>query len=119
MASTYVHAGVIVPSISLSAPATATSASLSWTLPDDLNLPVVEYTVSLTRVIGSDQILCPSVKDNSNSTISNNTKSVSFTDLEEFSSYRVTVTAVYDAFGVTRMASSNEGFTTLSAGTST
>ena len=44
---------------------------------------------------------------------------MSFTDLEEFSSYRVTVTAVYDAFDVTRMASSNVGFTTLSAGTPT
>ena len=40
-------------------------------------------------------------------------------DLEEFSNYRVTVTAMYDALGVTRMASSNEGFTTLSAGRST
>ena len=41
---------------------------------------------------------------------------MSFTGLEEFSTYTVTVTAVYDAFGATAMASSSEGITTLSAG---
>ena len=111
------HAGVSVPSISLSAPATATSVSLSWSQPQ-FSLPVVEYTVSLTRVTGSGQTLCPSLEDN-RPAVTTTGNSMSFTDLEEFSSYRVTVTAVYDAFGVTRMASSNEGFTTLSAGRST
>ena len=48
-----------------------------------------------------------------------NVTTATLNGLQEFSNYRVTVTAVYDAFGVTRMASSNEGFTTLSAGTST
>ena len=110
------NAGIMNPTIvvlSLS----ATSASLSWSQPQ-FSLPVVEYTVSLTRVTGSGQTLCPSLEDNGPA-VATTGNSISFTDLEEFSSYRVTVTAVYDAFGVTRMASSNEGFTTLSAGRST
>ena len=110
-------AGVLAPSISLSAPATATSASLSWSQPQ-FSLTVLQYTVSLTRVTGSGQTLCPSLQDN-RPAVTTTGNSMAFTELEEFSSYRVTVTAVYDAFGETRMASSTEGFTTLSAGRST
>ena len=95
----------------------ASATFTSWTQPE-LSLPVVEYMISLTRVTGSGQTLCPSLEDN-RPTVTTTGNSMSFTELEEFSSYRVTVTAVYDAFGVTRMESSNEGFTTLSAGRST
>ena len=109
--------GVLAPNITPSPLATAISVSLSWSQPE-LSLPVIEYTVSLTRVTGSGQTLCLSLEEN-RPAVTATGNSMSFTELEEFSSYRVTVTAVYDAFGETRMASSNEEFTTLSAGIST
>ena len=93
---------------------TATSAIISWTQPEFV-LPVTRYTVSLTRVTGSGQALCPSVVDNRPAVLTTG-NSMSFTGLEEFSTYTVTVTAVYDAFGATAMESSSERFTTLSAG---
>ena len=105
----------MAPRISV-APPTSKSVSISWTLPN-FSLQIAHYNISLQRTTGNSQTLCPSVEDSRNFLITIN--STSFTDLEEFSSYRVTVTALYDVFGVTRMASSNEGFTTLSAGRST
>ena len=109
-------AGAMAPRISV-ALLTSKSISISWTLPE-FSLQSVQYNISLSRqTIENSQTLCPTVEDSRN--FLTTTNSTSFTDLEEFSSYRVTVTAVYDAFGVTRMASSNEGFTTLSAGRST
>ena len=113
------YAGVMAPKISIELP-NSKSVDISWTLSEfGLQNMVQYYSISLTRqTTGNSQALCPSIEDSRN--FPNTTNSlISFTDLEEFSSYRVTVTAVYDAFGVTRMASSNEEFTTLSAGTST
>ena len=106
--------GIFGPRIIASTP-TATSVTISWTQPE-FSLPVTEYTVSLTRVTGSGQALCPSVVDN-RPAVTTTGNSMAFTDLEEASSYTVTVTAVYDAFGVRAMESRSEGFNTLSAGT--
>ena len=92
----------------------ATSVSLSWSQPE-FSLPVFEYTVSLTRVTGSGQTLCPLVQDDRQEVITTE-NSTSFTDLEEFSTYRATVTAVFDAFNSTAFSSIYEDFATLSAG---
>jgi len=101
----------INPVITLSSPLTATSVTISWTQPE-FSLPVVEYTVSLTRVTGSGQALCPSVMDN-RPAVATTGNSMSFTGLEEFSTYTITVTATLDAFGVTALRTSRMEFTTL------
>ena len=80
--------------------------------------PAIEYIISLTQIEQSNPVLCPSPMDN-RAAVTTTASLMTFADLNVTSTYRVTVTAVYDAFGVTRMASSNEGFTTLSAGRST
>ena len=109
-------AGVKAPIISVTP--TSKSVSISLTLPEFSLQMDQYYNISLQQTTGNSQTRCPPLED-SRPTVATTGNSMSFTDLEEFSSYRVTVTAVYDAFGVTRMASSNEGFTTLSAGRST
>ena len=75
---------------------------------------MVEYTVSLTRVTGSGQTLCPSVEDN-RPAVTAIRSSISFADLEEFSTYKITVTSVYDVFNETSTKSSTVDFTTSSA----
>ena len=95
---------------------TATSAIISWSpQPAHLRLPVVEYTVSLTRVTGSDEALCLQVMD-SRSAVTTNDTSMSFTDLEEFSTYTVTVNTTFNVFGSSMDVASDMMFTTPSAG---
>ena len=93
-----------------------TSVSLSWSQPD-FSLPVVEYAVSLTRVTGSGQTLCPSVQDG-RSAVATIGSSVVFADLEEFSAYEISVTALYDVFNRTAVESSILVFNTTTAGKS-
>ena len=87
---------------------TATSVTISWTQPEFM-LPA-PYTVSLTRVTGSGQVLCPSVQD-VRPAVTTSGNSTSFTSLEEFSVYMVTVSITV---GTNTRAASKE-FTTLSA----
>ena len=96
-------------------PPTPTSATISWTQ-SEFSLPVVEYTVSLTRVTGSGQALCTSVMDN-RPAVATTGNSMAFTGLEEFSTYTVKITATLDAFGATEKAASSKEFTTLTTGT--
>ena len=92
---------------------TATSATVSWTQPT-LSLPVVQYLVTLSRVLGG-QVLCPSVED-SILAVTTNDAAMVFTDLEEFSNYSVTVTAMFVVSGVPTNRSAEVAFITLSAG---
>ena len=93
---------------------TATSVTITWTQPE-FSLPVLNYTVSLTRVTGSDQVLCPSVMDTRPPVTTMATvTSMLFTDLQEFSTYTVTVTARFNTTVAQRPTSME--FTTLSAG---
>ena len=82
----FMHIGIgeaIITTSSL----TATSVTISWSpQPAQFRLPVVEYTVSLTRVTGSGQALFPQVVD-SRLTVTTTDTSMSFTDLEEFSTH--------------------------------
>ena len=97
---------------------TATSVTISWSpQPAQFRLPVVEYTVSLTRVTGSGQALCTGVSD-SRPAVTTTDTSMSFTDLEEFSTYTVTVTTTFNVFG-SNMAASDMMFSTESSGMDT
>jgi hypothetical protein len=103
----FIHAGT-TPVVIISSLA-ATSVTVSWSLPDYL---VANYSVSIARVTGSGQVLC---LDNVNEkpAIETSENSISFTGLEEFSIYMVTVSAT---FGNT--TTRNKTFTSLSAGMS-
>ena len=95
---------------------TATSVTISWSpQPAQFRLPVVEYTVSLTRVTGSGQAVCTQVVD-SRSVVTTSVTSMSFTGLEEFSTYTVTVTTTFNVFGSNMDVASDMIFTTPSAG---
>ena len=90
----------------------ATSATISWVL-QMFSLPVNEYMYSLSRT--SSQTLCNNVPDERPSGTTNDL-SVAFTDLQEFSTYRLTLTALFDAFGTEVTALATEDFMTLTAG---
>ena len=60
-------------------------------------------------------MLCDSVPDE-RSIVTTNDLSVAFTDLQEFSNYRLTLTAVFDSFGTQATAEVMEDFMTLTAG---
>ena len=96
----------------------ATSVTITWTQPE-FSLPVVGYTVTVTRVTGSGQVLCPSfVEEDQSTTTSPSVTTPTFTGLQEFSSYTVRVTANFgNVFGLfTPMAEENMTFLTLSSG---
>ena len=95
---------------------TATSVTISWSpQPAQFRLPVVEYTVSLTRVTGRGQAFCPQVMD-SRSAVTTTDTSMSFTGLEEFSTYTITVTTTFNVFGSNMTEVAEMMFTTSSAG---
>ena len=100
-------APTIIISLSLT-----TSATITWSQPEG-SLAADDYTISLQRLTGNNQQLCPTVTDSRQMTIT--TTSMSFTNLQEFSIYTVTVTA--RAFGTPRI--STHEFTTLPTGTVT
>ena len=94
---------------------TATSVTISWSpQPAQFRLPVVENTVSLTRVTGSNQTLCTQVMD-SRPAVTTTDTSMSFTGLEEFSTYTVTVTTTFIVSGSNMDVASDMMFTTPSA----
>ena len=95
----------------------ATSVTITWTQPE-FSLPVVGYTVTVTRLNGlAETVRCASYTESRLPVTTTSTvMSVQFTDLQEFSSYRATVTAMFSATFDVTPASSNLNFTTLSAG---
>ena len=110
-------AGNLPPVISTHSP-TATSVTITWTQPE-FSLPVIGYTVTVTRVTGSGQVLCTSfVEEDQSTTTSPSVTTTTFTGLQEFSSYTVRVTANFTpAFGISApMAEESMTFTTLSSG---
>ena len=98
----------------------ATSVTVSWSpQPAQLRLPVVVYTVSVTRVTGSGQALCPGVMDSRRPSVTTIVTSMPFTGLEEFSTYAVIVTTTFNVSGSNMDVSSDMMFTTPSAGMDT
>ena len=78
---------------------TVTSVTISWSpQPAQFHLPVVEYTISLIRVTGSGQTLGTGGMD-IRPAVTTIATSMSFTGLEEFSTYTVTVTTTFNVFG--------------------
>ena len=117
----YTSIGILPPVISPVSSPTATSVTITWTQPDsesDFSIPVQMYTVTVTRLNGLAEIVrCASYTENRLPVTTTSTvMSVQFTDLQEFSSYRATVTAMFSATFEVTPASSNLEFTTLSAG---
>lgn len=107
--------GPITPGITYSY-LSATSVTIFWDEPPKFSLPIISYTLFMTRIEGSTQTLCPSVADRKSAV---NTTSIAtyFTNLEEFSSYMVTLQAIFrdvSMSGVKRV--STLSFKTLSAG---
>ena len=94
----------------------ANSVNLSWSRPSVFSLPVVQYSVSLARVIGSDQALCSNIADQKPGINITYGFAVSFEDLKEFSTYVVTIVTTFRTLVVSTLSSR---FTTLSAGTVT
>ena len=117
---TPLYIGTLPPVISPLSSLTATSVTITWTQPDsksDFNIPVQMYTVSVTRVNGMAAARCASYTESRLPVTTTSTvMSVQFTDLQEFSNYRATVTAMFSATFEITPASSNLEFTTLSAG---
>ena len=60
-------------------------------------------------------MLCDNVPDE-RSSVTTNDLSVAFTDLQEFSIYRLTLTTVFDSFGTEVTAVAMEDFVTPAAG---
>ena len=94
---------------------TTTSVTVMWIQPLD-SVPVDSYSIVLTRVIGSEQTLCPDVADSKSTQITQqNIFTMQFTALQEYSLYEVNITANFRTF----KADSQPGtaiFTTVSAG---
>ena len=111
------YTGSLAPDAVISTPSlTTTSVIVTWTQPE-FSLPVLNYTASLTRVTGSGQVLCPSVMDSRPPVTTMATvTSMGFTGLQEFSTYTVTVTARFSAFGLITQTPTSIDFTTLSTG---
>ena len=77
------------------------------------SLPLNQYMYSLSQM--SNQTLCDNVPD-VRSPVTTNDLSVAFTDLQEFSNYRLTLTAVFNSFDTEVTAVAMEDFMTLTAG---
>ena len=107
------YAGALAPDLSLSM-LTATSVSVSWTQPM-FSFDVQSYEVLLTRLT-----LCDTITDRRGPrTISANAVMELFEDLEEFITYRASVTANFQLtpFSVSPATDVME-FTTQGVGTS-
>ena len=89
---------------------TATSVTITWSQPEG-SLAADDYTISLQRLTDSNRQLCPTITDSRQMTTT--TTLMSFTNLQEFSIYTVTVTG--RVFGVSRTSNLYE-FTTTPAG---
>ena len=109
--TSFLHVGALPPTTTASVQ-DATSATISWTL-QMFSLSVNRYMYSLSGM--TRQTLCDNVPDE-RSSVTTNDLSVAFTDLQEFSNYRLTLTAVFDAFGTEVTAVAMEDFMTLTAG---
>ena len=95
---------------------TARSVTVSWIQPPFSFTPV-GYTATLTRItnLGAGQVLCNDVSDDRPSVGILGT-SVDFSDLEEFSTYRVTITASFNVFNTLHRIPASLDFITLSTG---
>ena len=105
------YSDFVMPTV-MSSSLTATSVTINSSHPEG-SLAADDYTIFLQRLTANNRQLCPTVTDSR--LMTTNTTSMSFTDLQEFSIYTVTVTArVFDV-----LRTSTYETTTLSAGRNT
>ena len=88
---------------------------MSWEQPQGSFTPT-GYTVTVERVTGSG--LCPDVEDNKDPVQRSPSLplTLSLSELQEFSTYRVEVTAIFSEFGSNPIARPTATFMTPSAG---
>ena len=91
----------------------STSAFISWSQPP-FSFPPVGYIVSVSRVTGEDQMYCTMIED-SKPPVNTTSLLVRWTELQEFSIYNVTVSAVFMEFGLSTVASASLLFNTHDA----
>ena len=112
----YIIIGHLPPVISRPSP-TASSVTITWTQPE-FSLPVVGYTVIVTRLNGlAETVRCNLYTESRQPITTTSTiMPVLFTGLQEFSNYTATVTVMFSTTLEVTPASSNLEFTTLSDG---
>lgn len=79
----------------------------------ELSLPALQYSLSVARVVGNGQILCPNIIDEKPAVNTGSTTTV--TNLEEFSVYAVTINTTFMRNYNTEVYVSFSNFTTRSA----
>ena len=72
------------------------------------------YTISVDRILGEGQELCPDISDEHYEAVPSLVE-MTFNNLEAFSSYIVTVTAGYRVYGDSATRIDSAEFTTLTA----
>ena len=105
--------GTLSPNITTSS-LTATSVTVSWSQ-RPFSFTPVGYEVVLSRVTGFGQVLCFGVPDYRDS-IGTSRTSQDFNNLEEFSTYRVIVTATFNVYDAPSRLSAGVDFNTSSVG---
>ena len=93
---------------------TATSVTVSWDQPPFSFTPV-DYIVTVERVTGSG--LCPDMEDTKAPMQFTTAMPLTFSQLQEFSTYWVEVAARFNEFGSSPIVRPTETFMTPSAGT--
>ncbi len=73
----------------------ATNIIISWNWQSYLGL----YRISYGRVTGGQQVLCPDVSHTGMETVNGGSTEYTVSDLQEYSTYSITVTAVNTAGG--------------------
>ena len=106
--------GIREPTITVSS-LTATTVTISIVISEQFSLDVNEYRLSVARVtrVNTDDMLC-SGADVRQETVTTTAPSAMLSNLTEFSTYRVSVETVFDAFGTPiPVTTSGMDFTTL------
>ncbi len=71
----------------------STTIRITWDWQSFLNI----YRISFERVTGGQQVLCPDVSHTGMETVDGNSTEYTVRDLQEYSTYSITVTAVNTA----------------------
>ena len=113
--------GIREPTITVSS-LTATTVTISIVISEQFSLDVNEYRVSVTRVTGAntDDMLCSDAdakQETATATAPSDPATAMLSNLQEFSTYRVSVVTEFDAYGTPMpVTTSGMDFTTPSNG---
>ena len=112
--NTSIHStGIQLPVIDVSI-LSAKSVTLTWNEAGAYSLPVIDYSVSLAR--SSSQVLCPNIIDQK-PPVTLTGIATYFEDLQEFSTYDVTILTTYVGGRLGRLSQATSSqFFTLSTG---